>query len=70
MTGVQTCALPISPQFIPFADLTENQVVSWLETAMGVSRLADLNTTLDEKLATAINPPSEVQLPPWQQINL
>lgn len=53
---------PAANSFIPFEDLTQDIVISWVEANADIERL---NNILDEKLAIAINPPTLEGLP-WE----
>ena len=53
---------PEASTFTPYADLTEADVISWLESKLQVE---DLKTNLDNQLERLANPPI-VNLPlPW-----
>jgi hypothetical protein len=53
---------PKKPNFIPFEDLTENDVISWLEDSLDVP---SMQSTLDTQLENIINPPIIVLPLPW-----
>lgn len=44
------------PDFIPYEDLTEAQVIAWVEDAMGEEQLAALEANLDGQLEAMANP--------------
>jgi len=51
--------------YTPFADLTQAQVVGWVQDAMGLEQVANIETGLAANIADQINPPI-VTLPlPW-----
>ena len=51
------------PDFTPYADLTEAQVIGWLEASMDVEKMQE---QLNKRLEDIINPPI-IQPPlPWQ----
>jgi len=52
--------------FTPYAELTEQQIIAWLEDAFGAEKLAAQIANLDKQLADKINPPVIVAPPPWQ----
>jgi hypothetical protein len=64
-----TVALPHkdhdAPDFVPYEDLTEAQVLAWVQEAMGEEQLAALELNLDNQLAALANPTSATGLP-WQ----
>jgi hypothetical protein len=52
--------------FIPYPDLTFNDVEGWVTTAMGPEQVASLSAGLAQNIANQINPPV-VYLPnPWE----
>jgi len=49
----------IQPEgFIPFESLTHEQVIAWVEEAMGEDRVAELNASVDSQVAALITPTS------------
>lgn len=50
-------------EFVPYDQLTEAQVIGWVETSMGEEGLAALNLRLDNDLAAQANPPIKSGLP-------
>jgi hypothetical protein len=62
--GAMTCATPSETDFTAYPDLTEDQVISWLEAGNDVEAL---KTYLDAQIKTKKNPPI-VNLPlPWAE---
>lgn len=60
--GAMGCTAPDPMAFTPYADLTFDEVCSWLEANMDVTAL---DASLDGQIENQINPPI-VQLPlPW-----
>ena len=59
--GTQSLDVSDISDFIPFADLTEAQVQSWVESAMGEEQVASLKAGLDAQIEQEINP-SSIQL--------
>lgn len=49
----------------PYADLTEDQVIGWLEGAFGAETLAAQEAALDKQIADQINPPIVYPPLPW-----
>lgn len=63
--GTQNFTLQQGGSFTPYADLTKDQVVGWVQTAMGIDSVTKLQENLDQQIANQINPPI-VTLPlPW-----
>lgn len=64
--GAMGCTPPDPMAFTPYADLTFDQVCSWLEANLDT---AALDASLDAQIENQINPPI-VQLPlPWESAN-
>ena len=63
--GRQQIALSPSSPFTPYADLTEAQVIGWLEAALGEDQIAQIDASLGQLLENQVNPPI-IELPlPW-----
>lgn len=63
--GKMPCATPSETDFTAYPDLTESQVISWLEAGMDVDALKE---NLDKQIEDQKNPPI-VNLPlPWATI--
>lgn len=65
--GSQAVTLDAEAPFTPFADLTEAQVIGWLEDAIGAETLAAQVTALDQQIEDQINPPILKPPLPWNQ---
>lgn len=63
--GSQAVTLAPDAPFTPYADLTEAQVVGWLEDAMGEETLAAQVAALDKQIENQINPPVVTPPLPW-----
>lgn len=62
--GASSVAQPNPQNFIPYADVTEAEVISWLEEILPVG---EMQAGLEANIALQINP-VEVTLPlPWAQ---
>lgn len=62
VTGHMDCATPSETDFTAYPDLTEDQVISWLEAGLDVEALKAI---LDQQIEDQKNPPI-VNLPlPW-----
>ena len=60
--GALGCAAPDPMAFVPYSELTFDEVCGWLETSLDV---VSLDAALDAQIENQINPPI-VQLPlPW-----
>jgi hypothetical protein len=63
--NTQSVSLDPGAPFTPYADLTEAQVVGWLESSLGPEQVAAIDAALDQQIENQINPPV-VTLPlPW-----
>jgi hypothetical protein len=65
--GAQPVTLDPEAPFTPYPDLTFEQVVGWLEDAMGEEQLAAQVASLDKQIEDQINPP--VIRPPLPWVN-
>jgi hypothetical protein len=57
---------PSDPTFIPFEELTEEQVKQWVLTTMGEEQVAALQANLDGQIEAQKHPTSASGLP-WSQ---
>lgn len=67
-TSIGTIGIPLTTgsAFIPYPDLTFEDVEGWVVTAMGPEQVAALEAGLAQNIANQINPPV-VYLPnPWE----
>lgn len=65
--GSQAVTLDAEAPFTPYEQLTEAQVISWLENAMGAETLAAQEAALDQQIENQINPPVVNPPLPWIQ---
>lgn len=63
--GSQAVTLDAEAPFTPYEQLTEAQVIGWLEDAMGAETLAAQVTALDQQIENQINPPVVSPPLPW-----
>lgn len=63
--GAQAVTLDPDAPFTPFANLTEAQVIGWLEAALGADTLAAQIASLDTQIENQINPPVITPPLPW-----
>ena len=54
--GTQVVPLDPETQFIPFEDLTNDVVVGWTQTAMGVEEVTRIETNISNQINLLINP--------------
>ena len=54
-----------SAPFTPYADLTQNQVVGWVEAALGAEQVASLEANIATQIAAQANPPVVTPPLPW-----
>lgn len=63
--GSQGVALDPSAPFVPYASLTEAQVIGWVKDALGEEQVASLEANVAEQIANQINPPVVQPALPW-----
>jgi hypothetical protein len=52
--------------FISYEELTEKEVINWLQSSMGSEKVESLQTSLDNQINNLANPPT-ISLPlPWE----
>ena len=63
VNSIGTMGVEYDPDnFIPYADLEKNDVVSWLEVGLDV---ASMQENLDKQIELEINPVNETLKPDW-----
>ena len=55
--GIYTDVVDIT-SFIPFEDLTNEEVVTWTKSAMGEEEVAAIETNIENQIDSLINPTS------------
>ena len=63
--GTQSFTYTPENPFTPYEDLTEEQVVGWVQDAMGPEGVASLEANLDTQIENQINPPIVTPPLPW-----
>lgn len=61
----QSVTLDPDAPFTPYANLTEAQVIGWLEAALGAETLEAQKASLDKQIEDQINPPVVRKPNPW-----
>lgn len=56
---------PDSPDFTPYDDLTETQVLGWVTTALGDDQVTAIQATLSDMIGAQIAPVIISADPPW-----
>lgn len=52
--------------FTPYADLTQSQVVGWVQAAMGEKQVSEYETNIEDQIVNQTNPPVVSPPLPWQ----
>lgn len=65
--GTQSFTLTEGADFTPFEELTETQVVGWVQSGMGVDAVTALQENLDKQIENLVNPPIVSPALPWAQ---
>jgi len=63
--GTQSFTFDSTKSFTPYADLTQEQVVGWVQEGMGIDAVTALQENLDTQIANQINPPIVTPPLPW-----
>jgi hypothetical protein len=67
VNGVQQFTLQQGETFTPYDQLTQQQVIDWVQQAMGANGVTSINACLEGQLDSMINPPPQPapQPLPW-----
>jgi hypothetical protein len=63
--GTQSFTLQQGESFTPYADLTQDQVVGWVQANMGIDEVTKLQENLDKQIKDLSNPPIVKPPLPW-----
>lgn len=63
--GSQGVSLDPDAPFVPYNDLTEEQVVGWVQSAMGEEQVAAYEANVAGQIEAQINPPVVTPPLPW-----
>jgi len=63
--GTQSFVYDAGKSFTPFADLTQDQVVGWVQESMGIDAVTALQQNIDQQIANQVNPPIVTPPLPW-----
>jgi hypothetical protein len=63
--GSQIVSLDPNAPFTPYADLTEDQVINWVQNAMGAEQVASYEASVAQQIADQANPPVVTPPLPW-----
>jgi len=59
---------PEAGSFVPFDQLTEEQVIGWVEAALGDEQVAEYKANIEQQIADKIAPPVESKPLPWAPV--
>jgi hypothetical protein len=51
--------------FIPYADLTQAEVIGWVQNAMGAEQVAAINASIEQQIESQVNPTVVTPKLPW-----
>ena len=57
---------PAKPDYIPYADLTETQVVDWVQATLTQPTVEAIYASIDTQIQNQIDPPIVTPPLPWQ----
>ena len=63
--GASAVLLNEGDTFTPYADLTKEQVVGWVQDALGAEQVASYEANVAQQIANQINPPVVSPTLPW-----
>jgi len=63
--GTQSLTYEAVSPFTPYANLTQAQVIGWLQSAMGAERVAEIEASVANQIEKQKNPPVVTPPLPW-----
>ena len=64
--GTQGITYVAGSTYTPYADLTQDQVLGWAQTAMGPEQVANIEANVAKQIDNLINPPAVSPPLPWK----
>jgi hypothetical protein len=64
--GTQGVTYVAGSPYTPYADLTQAQVIGWVQTAMGPEQVANIEANVAKQIDNLINPPAVSPPLPWK----
>ena len=64
--GTQGVTYVSGSPYTPYADLTQAQVIGWVQTAMGPEQVANIEANVAKQIDNLINPPAVSPPLPWK----
>jgi hypothetical protein len=64
--GTQGVTYVAGSPYTPYADLTQAQVIGWVQTAMGPGQVASIEANVTKQIDSLINPPTVNPPLPWK----
>lgn len=65
--GAQVVTIDPEATFVPYEELTLQQVIEWVQTAMGPNQVAAVEQKIANQIENQINPPVLYPPLPWAQ---
>lgn len=65
--GSQGVTVDAAEPFTPYADLTQAQVIGWVQDALGEEQVASYEANVAQQIEDQINPPVVTPPLPWAQ---
>jgi len=56
---------PDKPNYVPYADLTEAEVIQWTQDALGAEQVAAVYASIDTQIENQVNPKIITPKLPW-----
>ena len=63
--GTQGVTYEAGTHFTPYADLTQVQVIGWVQSAMGAERVTEIEAAVTAQIGNQKNPPVVTPALPW-----
>jgi hypothetical protein len=63
--GFQPLTYTAGNPFTAYSALTKDTVIGWVQTAIGATQVASIQTNLDNQIANLVNPPIVTPPLPW-----
>ena len=63
--GTASVTYTVGSSFTPYADLTQAQVIGWVQDAMGPEQVASIEAGLAADIANQVSPPVVTPALPW-----
>lgn len=65
VNGLSSVTYEAGTPFTPYSQLTQNQVIGWVQSSLGTQGVLDVQSSCDQQINNQTNPPPQTLPLPW-----